>query len=242
MSFLKHIGKHGDRKVAIIFKQIPGDEHMCLVIYPEVLPMHIHDSIMKVLESPVGQQADDLADALHRNLLPDGRNILETLHNERIMKRVQTEQVLVTPTANSNVKLSELNKLLNEMKTGNDAVKKLADLDKNAGLVDPKVKREAERQFKESQRHAANSRLESVQSSADVVLDDRSLASNLLQQAKQMELDANNLVKEAARMKKEAETLFPGVKTKAAKPQTTAAPAAPKARRAAKSKVADAAQ
>lgn len=245
MSFLKHIGKHGDRKVAIIFKQIPGDEHMCLVIYPEVLPMHIHDSIMKVLESPVGQQADDLADALHRNLLPDGRNILETLHNERIMKRVQTEQVLVTPTANSNVKLSELNKLLNEMKTGNDAVKKLADLDNNAGLVDPKVKREAERQFKESQQHAANSRAEPLQSSVDGVLDDRSIASNLLQQAKQMELDANNLIKEAARMKKEAETLFPGVKTKAAKSQTTAAPvapAAPKARRAAKSKVADAAQ
>jgi len=242
MSFLKHIGKHGDRKVAIIFKQIPGDEHMCLVIYPEVLPMHIHDSIMKVLESPVGQQADDLADALHRNLLPDGRNILETLHNERIMKRVQTEQVLVTPTANSNVKLSELNKLLNEMKTGNDAVKKLADLDNNAGLVDPKVKREAERQFKESQQHTANSRMESLKPSADGVLDDRALASNLLQQAKQMELDANNLIKEAARMKKEAETLFPSVKTKAAKPQTTAAPAAPKARRAAKSKVADAAQ
>jgi hypothetical protein len=34
---LKHVGRHGDRKVAIIFREIPGEEHMCLVIYPDVL-------------------------------------------------------------------------------------------------------------------------------------------------------------------------------------------------------------
>jgi hypothetical protein len=37
---LKHIGRHGDRKVAIIFRELPGEEHMCLVIYPETLPTH----------------------------------------------------------------------------------------------------------------------------------------------------------------------------------------------------------
>ena len=25
---IKHIGKHGDRKVAIVFREIPGEEHM----------------------------------------------------------------------------------------------------------------------------------------------------------------------------------------------------------------------
>ena len=114
MAFLKHIGKHGDRKVVIIFRQIPGDDHMCLVIYPEVLPTHFHDSIMKLLESPVGQAAENFADALHRNLLPDGRNMLETIHAERMMKRLNTDQVLITPTSNSHVKLSELNQILTE--------------------------------------------------------------------------------------------------------------------------------
>ena len=57
--FLKHIGKHSDRKIAVVFRQIPGDEHMCLVIYPDLLPMHIHDPLMKVLESPVGQAAEE---------------------------------------------------------------------------------------------------------------------------------------------------------------------------------------
>ena len=128
MAFLKHIGKHGERKIAVIFRQIPGDDHMCLVIYPDLLPSHWHDTIMKVLESPVGQTSDELADALNRSLLPDGRTILGALHAERMMKRVNTEQVLMTPTMNSNVKLSELNKILNEMKQGEDAVRKMAEM------------------------------------------------------------------------------------------------------------------
>ena len=88
MAFLKHIGKHGDRKVAVIFRQIPGDDHMCLCIYPDLLPISIHDPLMKVLESPIGQAAEEFADALNRNILPDGRNMLQTLHGERLMKRV----------------------------------------------------------------------------------------------------------------------------------------------------------
>ena len=68
MAFLKHIGKHNDRKVAVVFRQIPGDEHMCLCIYPDLMSMNLHDPLMKVLESTVGQSAEELADALHRNI------------------------------------------------------------------------------------------------------------------------------------------------------------------------------
>jgi hypothetical protein len=97
MSFLKHVGKHSDRKVAILWRQVPNEDHMALVIYPEVLPAPWHDAIMKVLESDVGQQAEDFADALHRSLLPDGRVILETLHMEKMIKKVRTTDVIVTP-------------------------------------------------------------------------------------------------------------------------------------------------
>jgi hypothetical protein len=92
---LKHVGRHGDRKVAIIFREIPGEDHMCLVIYPDVLPVAWHDAIMKVVESDVGQQAEELADALHRSYLPDGRVILDTLHTERMIKKVRTADVLM---------------------------------------------------------------------------------------------------------------------------------------------------
>jgi hypothetical protein len=63
MAFMKHVGKHGDRKVCILFRQVPGEDHMCLVIYPEVLPAHWQDSIQKALESEAAQQSEELADA-----------------------------------------------------------------------------------------------------------------------------------------------------------------------------------
>lgn len=243
MAFLKHIGRHGDRKVAVVFKQIPGDDHMCLVIYPDLLPMHIHDPIMKVLESPVGQAAEELADVLHRNLLPDGRNMLETLHAERVMKRVQTEQVILTPNASSSVKLNELNDILNQMKQGADAVKKMAAIDQSSGLVDPSVKRNAERQFKEEQlRRQQPVSYDRPQAAADGVLDDRTLAANMLSQAQRMEQEAQSLVKEAARMKKEAEQLNPSVKAAKVIKETAKAETVTKKSRASKSRVTDATQ
>jgi len=211
MAFLKHIGKHGDRKVVVIFKQIPGDDHMCLCIYPDLLASHWHDTIMRVLESPVGQAAEEFADALNRNLLPDGRNILGALHAERMMKRVNTEQVLMTPTMNSNVKLVELNKILNEMKKGEDAVRKMAEIDGARGLVDPKQKRAAEAQYK-SEQQAPKAQSGYTAAPTDGALDDKSLAANMLTQAVRMHNEATGMINEAARMRKEAEKMFPGVK------------------------------
>ena len=211
MAFLKHIGKHGDRKVVVIFRQIPGDDHMCLCIYPDLLATHWHDTIMRVLESPVGQAAEEFADALNRNLLPDGRNILGALHAERMMKRVNTEQVLMTPTMNSNVKLVELNKILNEMKKGEDAVRKMAEIDGARGLVDPKQKRAAEAQYK-SEQQVPKAQSGYTAAPTDGALDDKSLAANMLTQAVRMHNEATGMINEAARMRKEAERMFPGVK------------------------------
>ena len=210
MAFLKHIGKHGDRKIVIIFRQLPGDEHMCLCIYPDLLPSHWHDTIMKVLESPVGQAAEEFADALHRNLLPDGRNILNALHVEKMMKRVNTEQVIITPNASSHVKLSELNNILNEMKKGEDAVRKMAEIDSARGLVDPRQKRAAEAQYKAEQQTARAP--QPLVAASDGALDDKTLATNMLTQAVKMHNEATGMINEAARLRKEAEKLFPGVK------------------------------
>jgi hypothetical protein len=204
MSFIKHVGKHGDRKIALLFRQVPGEDHMCLLIYPEVLPAHWHDAIMKVLESDVGQQAEELAEALSRSLLPDGRVILNTLHNEKMIKKVRAGDVIMTPRTDASIRLDELNKMLNEMKLGDAAVKKMADADATRGLVDAPTKRAAEAKFKAGRQPA-------VQASADGALSDRDLASNMLEQAKRMEVEAKGMIAEAARMKKDAERLNPGV-------------------------------
>ena len=216
MAFIKHVGKHGDRKVCILFRQVPNEDHMCLVIYPEVLPAHWQDSVQKALESDVAQQSEELADALHRAFLPDGSPILQTLHAERMIKKVRTADVHVTPNTSSSIRLDELNKMLNEMKLGEDAIKKMAENDASRGLVDPQVKRAAEAKFKAEQ---ARSKEDSVftpplaapQSGA---LDDRALAANMLAQAQKMEAEAKGLIAEAARMKKDAERMDPRVVAK----------------------------
>jgi hypothetical protein len=228
---LKHIGRHGDRKVAILFREIPGEEHMCLVVYPETLPTHIHDSIMKTLESAVGQQSANLADALHRNLLPDGRAQLVGLHQEGMIKKIPSNQVIVTPNAHSSVKLDELNKIVKEMDTGEQAMKRMQELDANAGLVNPEVKRRQEQEFKRQQleKQSATQPQTAFQAPVDGALDDKTLAANMLAQAKRMEVEAKGMIAEAARMKKDAQRMFPSVvAAKTVTTETVAKPATKK--------------
>jgi hypothetical protein len=214
---IKHVGKNGDRKVLVLYREVPGDEHMALVIYPEVLNASWQDAIQKVVESEVGQQANQLADALHRSLLPDGRPILETLHNERMIKKVRSADVIMTPAVNATVRLDELNKLINEMNKGEEAARKLAEADATRGLVDPAVKRAAEEKYKQEQlakQQAAESRYQTadnLQAPQDGALSDRAIAANMLAQAKRMEQEATSMIAEAARMKKDAERMVPGV-------------------------------
>jgi hypothetical protein len=203
-NFLKHVGKHGDRKVVILFKEVPNEPHMCLVIYPDVLPAPWEDAIMRALTSDMGQQANEFADALHRTLLPDGRVVLETLHMEKMIKKIRTADVIVTPRSDSKIRLDELNKMLNEMKQGEAAIKRMAENDAARGMVAPDVKRTAEAAFKSGQQTR-------VQAPQDGALDDRAIAGNMLAQATRMEAEAKGLIAEAARMKKEAERMDPTV-------------------------------
>ena len=221
MNFIRHIGKQGDRKIAILYRQVPGEDHMCLVIQPDILPAHWHDSIMKVLESDIGQQANELADALHRNLFTDGRNILETLHFEKMIKKVRTADVLVTPRAGATIRQDELNKMLNEMEKGSEAVKKMAQNDASRGLVDAPTKRAAEAEFKRTQveKVAATK----MQADPNAALSDRDIAGNMLTQAQRMEAEAKSMLAESARMKKEAEKMFPNVIAKEVTTTTTSA-------------------
>jgi hypothetical protein len=212
MAFMKHIGKHGDRKVCILFRQVPGEDHMALVIYPETLQAHWQQSVQTVVESDIAQQAEELADALHRNFLPDGRPILETLHQERMIKKVRTSDIIVTPTAQSKIRLDELNKMLNEMKLGEAAIKKMADNDASRGMVSPDVKRKAEAEYKASQAPATPK----FQAPQDGALSDRDLAANMVFQAKKMEIEAKQMIAEAARMKKDAQRMDPNVVAKEA--------------------------
>ena len=219
MAFMKHVGKHGDRKVCILFRQVPGEDHMALIIYPETMPAHWQQAIQVVVESDIAQQAEELADALHRNFLPDGRAILQTLHEERMIKKVRTSDIIVTPNQNATIRLDELNKMLNEMKLGDAAIKKMAQNDASRGMVAPEVKRKAEAEFKAQQSAPAAPKFQAPQ---DGALSDRDIAANMVFQAKKMETEAKNMIAEAARMKKDAQRMDPRVVAKEAPPAAEA--------------------
>ena len=229
MAFMKHVGKHGDRRVCILFRQVPGEDHMALIIYPETLQAHWQQAIQAVVESDIAQQAEELADALHRNFLPDGRPILETLHQERMIKKVRTGDIIVTPNQTSKIRLDELNKMLNEMKLGEEAVKKMAENDASRGMVAPEVKRKAEAEYKATQNQPVPA--QPFQAPAQGALSDRDLAANMLAQAKRMEIEAKSMISEAARMKKDAQRMHPSVKMDrdAPAPAAQTAPEIPKA-------------
>ena len=204
--FLRHIGKHGDRKVAVVFREVPGEAHMCLVVYTELLGQNIHDPLMTTIEGDIGQNSEHLADALNRTYTKDGRQILQVLHGEGLLKKIQTEQVVMTPSPNQKIKLNELNKILDEMKQGEDAVKKLAEMDASLGLQDP-------RDVARRMRGESTVNTPAAQSG----LDDTALANNLRTQATKMLNEAKGLMAEADRLNKEADALLPkkAKKTKA---------------------------
>jgi hypothetical protein len=191
---IKHVGKHNQRRVAIVYRTVPDEEHMALVMYTDSLPSMVHDEAMKVLESDVGQQAKELADALFRATMADGTNCLTTIHKGGYLKKVPTNQVIVTPTAQSTCRLDELNNLLKKIEEGGDAAQALADMDANRGIKG--VVQEGREVGQPAQPFTGAG-----------ALTDTDLATQRTQQANKMEAEAKAFLAEAKRLKPEATQL-----------------------------------
>jgi len=196
-NFTKHVGMHGDRKVAIVFRQIPGEPHMALVVYTQLLNQNIHDPLISAIETPQAQAAMDLSDALNKSYTRDGKIILQVLHSEGMLKKVNTEQIMMTPSPKQKIKLVELNKLLTEMEQGDAAVRKMAELDASRGLQDPAdIARRMRGETPSMDRQYGPANYE------------QELAKNLVDQATKMEIEAKGLLAESARLHKEASELM----------------------------------
>lgn len=222
---LKHVVKHNNRKAALLYRQVPGEDHMCLLVYSDLLPRMIHDEIMKVLESPVGQQASDLADALFRNIMPDGQNTLNVLHVNGMIQKVPCNQVIVQANAKSNVRLDELNDILNEMAQGEEAVRRLAELDAKvtgwtpAQQAEQNAKNAAKKKAKQQEGREVGvppnaAKPIDVPVMSEGVLSDADIAKNLLEQAERMKQQAASMLAEVTRLTQEAIALTPAVKAK----------------------------
>lgn len=195
VKFFKHVGEHNGKKVVIVQRAIPEEEHMCSVLYTQIIPTHYHDDIMRVLESPEGQDSNEFWQILHRRPAATGTNLLEAVAREGYLKKAPTNQVIVKPNARSSIRLDELNKLLVEAGQGEEAVRRLEELDRQRG-------------YKDNRKTAAP--LPEVLDAApagDGFMTDADLAQLNIKQANEMKAQANTLLEEAARLEQEAATL-----------------------------------
>ena len=223
---IKHVGRHNNQKIVILFRKVPGEDHMALVTYSDLLPRMYHDEVMKQLESTVGQNAKEFSDVLFRTTLADGQNCLESLHRNGFIKKVPTSQILVTPTTTSSVRLDELNGILDEMAKGEEAIQRLAEIDADRG-ISGKTKTKPIKEVGAPINSRATANVEGTMTAEAYVvdsgvLDDTALAAQRVSQAAKMKAEAQTLLAEAARLEQEAANLQPAsnVRPKAKKTTT----------------------
>ncbi len=137
-----------------------------------------------------------------------------------MLKKIRTEDVVMTPGPNQSIRLDELNKILGEMKAGEEATRKLAEADASAGLQDPAdVRRRKEGLIGEQNRPMPTAGTNVVD--PNMAMNDDVLARDFMAQAERMESEAKGLIAESKRLMKEAKAMMPKPAKKTPAKRTT---------------------
>ena len=102
---LKHVGRISStkRKVIVAYKVLPGEPDDCVVVTTENLEAGDHDTLIKLVESAAGQEAEDLATVMMRTTLSDGSNMLARFHQTGKMIKTKTANVEMIPNRNTTI-------------------------------------------------------------------------------------------------------------------------------------------
>ena len=188
---IKHVGRvvSSKRKVIVAYRVVPGEPENCIVVTTENLSADEHDALIKLVESDAGQSSKDLADAMARTRLADGRIMLPAFHKTGKMVKMATNNVEMIPNRNTSIMLSELNDLIAEQQGVSVSDLATADPDTKTPItetVDTNI----------------------VDTNTEVLTDDKLAA--------QYRSQADRLSKEAAALRRQAEELVPTKKKKKA--------------------------
>ena len=196
---MKHVGKmkNNGAKIAIVYRTLPGDPYSALVVGTSNLGDTYHNSLMSVIQEAGGQQANELADILSVRKFPDGNNMLQWLHIRGQLKKVPTNNVLVTPAPNQSVQLDELNILIAEQKG--------ITLEELAVSDGKKIKKDDVTRTTSS---SVNEGEEFIQESEPIVVESKKIPEEPLTAA-QLRSKADKLFKEAQLLRKQADELDP---------------------------------
>lgn len=193
---LKHVGriKNNQKKVIVAYRTLPDDPQSCVIVQTETLESADHDSLINLVESNAGQTAYEFAEAMSRSTLSDGSNMLARFHTTGKMIKYKTSEVEMIPTTNSVITLDELNKVIADQK--------------GVSIEDLALKNPKDTTKKENIETVNTTATETaINETTDSVLTDEQLAANYRSQADQM-------FKEAKRLREEAEKLVPTKKKK----------------------------
>jgi hypothetical protein len=203
MKPLKHIGrmKNTGAKVLVVFRTLPGESNQALVLPVAQLPDAYHDSIMTVVETDQAQDCFEFGEIMFTRTFPDGRPMLQAMQADGRLQKVPTDTVVMSPTTNDTVDLSQLNILIAEQK--NCAVDDLYTFvsgapKKSDATVQDIAKVEDLSPAVDTDIPAAVR----AQASDNQALSDKDIAKSYRSQADAM-------YKEAARLRKEADQLDP---------------------------------
>lgn len=180
--------KNNAARVVVAYRTLPGDPMSALVVGTQGLGDSYHDTLMDIVQSEAGQQANELADVLAARRFPDGSNMLGYLHDRGHLKKVATTLVLMTPDTKTQIQLDDLNKLIAEQKG--------VDVD-NLAVSDTKTKAT----------QAAAKVIAQAEKKAEAIKASKTPDFELTPMEMRSRADA--LYKEAARLRKEADALDP---------------------------------
>lgn len=185
MSNVKHVGiiKNTQKRVVVVFRELPGDPDNCLVVDTDALPDWMHDNVIAAVESPGAQQSANFYEYAQRTVFSDGSNMLTTLHNKGKLQKQPTSNVVMTPNNSVKIQLDELNAIIREQNGGAPVVK--PDDDQLGVARSDAAKQPVTRSMNESSAGSAN------------VVNNADIAKTMLAQAEQFRAEAERLTAEA---------------------------------------------
>jgi hypothetical protein len=186
MAMIKHIGKKKDSgvKLAVIYMTLPDDNNSCLVADVDALNDTLKEDLMDAIQSNEGQNSRSLYDLLYRRAnRGTGTSILEALHNTRALIKLRTDEVMMTPSQNDVILLSELNNMIRKINDGTE------NKDDSVIEYERNVRKQQVQEMQEDER--AN------------------IGKGILVQAEELEIQAKMLMEEARRKRSDAEAYFP---------------------------------
>lgn len=204
MKTLKHIGKmkNTGEKVLVVFRTLPGESNMALVLATSTLPDIYHDALIQLVETDQAQDANEFGEIMFIRRFPDGRLMLSAMQQDTRLKKVATDTVIMTPTLSASIPLDQLNVIIAEQR--GVAVGDLASL-VNGGTP-------ADRDSVKTPAVVESAKAEEVKPLE--ALTDKDLA-------RQFRSQADSMYKEAAKLRKQADDLDPPAKKAAAKSKET---------------------